>query len=192
MADNKLTKSAGEHWVCSAMSRLGWGVALTRDGLERTDILAVDPNATPRRMIEVQVKTCTGDGNAANWPLGEKAQQPALSGDEWFVMVALGKNPATPPRSFIIPRDHVAAAAWIRHMDWLTDPTVPAGTRNSHISTARVQLPFFTGYEDRWDLLSQPTAHAPVLLPSNFHTLAQDPRVGLPPGHPWHTNLPIW
>ena len=36
-----MTKSAGEHWVCSVISRRNWGVALTRDGLERTDILAV-------------------------------------------------------------------------------------------------------------------------------------------------------
>jgi hypothetical protein len=56
MPDTKLTTSAGEHWVCLVMSRLGWGVALTRDDLERTDILAVSPTAVPRRMIEVQVK----------------------------------------------------------------------------------------------------------------------------------------
>jgi hypothetical protein len=36
MADTKMTKSAGEHWVCSVLARHGWAAALTRDGLERT------------------------------------------------------------------------------------------------------------------------------------------------------------
>ncbi len=49
MPDTKMPKSAGEHWVCSVLARLGWAVALTRDGLERTDILAVDTTATDRQ-----------------------------------------------------------------------------------------------------------------------------------------------
>lgn len=53
-----MTKSAGEHWVCSVLASAGWGAALTRDGLERTDILAVRADGT-RRMIEVQVKTAS-------------------------------------------------------------------------------------------------------------------------------------
>lgn len=192
MPDKKLTKSAGEHWVCSVMSRLGWGVALTRDGLERTDILAVDPTASPRRMIEVQVKTCNGTGDNNSWPLGEKAQSPARSDDEWFVMVALDSILAEPPRSFIVPRNHVAAAAWIRHMHWLTEPGIPPGRRNNPISGARVQIWVFAGYEDRWDLLSHPTSQAPVLLPPEFRTYAQEPRVGLRPDHPWNDHLPEW
>jgi hypothetical protein len=28
MPDTKLTKSAGEHWVCSVLARLDWGPAL--------------------------------------------------------------------------------------------------------------------------------------------------------------------
>lgn len=52
-----MTKSAGEHWVCSMLAQHGWGAALTRDGLERTDILAVHTTAPGRPMIEVQVKS---------------------------------------------------------------------------------------------------------------------------------------
>lgn len=36
-----MTKSAGEHWVCSILSRFPLGGCITRDGIERTDILAV-------------------------------------------------------------------------------------------------------------------------------------------------------
>lgn len=55
-ADTKMTKSAGEHWVCSVLARNGWAAALTRDGLERTDILAVQVAADSRTPIEIQVK----------------------------------------------------------------------------------------------------------------------------------------
>jgi hypothetical protein len=50
MADRKLTGSSGEHYVCYALARQGWIASLTRDGLERSDILAV--NAETRRMID--------------------------------------------------------------------------------------------------------------------------------------------
>ena len=69
MVDTKMSKSAGEHWTCAALSLLGWGVALTRDGLERTDILAVQTTGD-RRMIEVQVKAARGLGDKVSWPLG--------------------------------------------------------------------------------------------------------------------------
>jgi hypothetical protein len=36
-----MIKTVGEHWVCATLARYGWAPALTRDGLERTDILAV-------------------------------------------------------------------------------------------------------------------------------------------------------
>lgn len=55
VADMKMTKSSGEHWVCSMLSQYGWAAALTRDGLERTDILAVHTTQPGRPMIEVQL-----------------------------------------------------------------------------------------------------------------------------------------
>jgi len=42
VVDTKMTKSAGEHWVCCVLARLGWGAALTRDGLERTVKFRID------------------------------------------------------------------------------------------------------------------------------------------------------
>lgn len=192
MADKKMTKSAGEHWVCSVLSRMGWAAALTRDGIERTDILAVLTDSESRAMIEVQVKATADPVARASWFLGKKSQQPAQSGHEWYVLVAFGDNATAAPHTYIVPRNHVAAGAWISHMNWLTDPDAKPGTRNADVDKARVTADVFRGYEDRWDLLERPTNDVPVLLPGPYHGLAVDERVGLPPDHPWHTDLPRW
>ena len=52
MADTKQVKTVGEHHVAAELARRGWAPALTRDGLERTDILAVHPGSGERRQIE--------------------------------------------------------------------------------------------------------------------------------------------
>lgn len=191
MVDTKMSKSAGEHWTCAALSMLGWGAALTRDGLERTDILAVQTSGE-RQMIEVQVKAARGLGEKVSWPLGAKSQLPSLSGREWFVLVMLPETPIDQPRAFVVPRDHVAAAAWIEHMAWLTDPDATPGTRNAPVDRSRVMAHVWSGYENRWDLLERSAYEAPVLLPTRLRTLALAPRVGLPPNHPWHDDLPVW
>lgn len=191
MADTKQTKTIGEHHVCAVLARHGWAPALTRDGLERTDILAVHTHGE-RPRIEVQVKSARGRTPRCSWPLGLKSQQPAVNDREWFVLVAIDPEPSVPLRDFVVPRDHVAAAAWISHMGWLTDPAAPAGKRKALVENSRVLLPILAGYEDRWDLLSTPTKNVPVLLPSHYRDLAIDPRVGLPAGHPWRAQLPAW
>lgn len=193
MVDKKMTKSAGEHWVCSVLSRYGWGAALTRDGLERTDILAVSTDGPVRSMIEVQVKSIRWAGRDGRWPLGVKSQQPSLSQHEWFVLVMLDPEvPTLAPRSFVVPRDHVAAAAWIGHMNWLHDPDAAPGKRNAGVEQSRVGVETFLAYEDRWDLLGTRIDEVSVLLPPHYRELATNPRVGLPEGHPWHADLPQW
>lgn len=177
--------------MCAMLSQYGWGAALTRDGLERTDILAVHTTEPGRPMIEVQVKSLNHAGPKSSWPLGPKAQAPAQSDREWFVLVLLGKTPADKPRSFVVPRDHVAAAAWIRHMEWLTEPGVSPGQRNVGPDRSRVEVAVFQRYEDRWDLLIASAYSAPVLLPTRFWQLAQDSKVGLPADHSWRANLPV-
>lgn len=172
------------------LAQHGWGAALTRDGLERTDLLAVHTTEPGRPMIEVQVKSLNYTGPKSSWPLGTKAQMPAQSDREWFVLVLLGKTPADKPRSFVVPRDHVAAAAWIRHMEWLTEPGVPHGQRNVGPDRSRVEVQVFERYEDRWDLLCASAHEAAVLLLPGFWSLAQDRSVGLPADHPWRTRLP--
>jgi hypothetical protein len=189
VADTKMIKLAGEHWVCAVMPRHGWGVALTRDGLEHADVLGV--HSTSRRMVEVQVKTASFSARL-NWPLNLKAQEPAISDDEWFVLVALDSSPTEGARCFVVPRDHVAAATWISHQDWLTEPGVPPGKRNAGHDQARVNEPVFSGYLNRWDLMMQPTDTAPVLLPAHYRDLALDIRVGLTGRHPWASKLPDW
>ncbi|MCU6479788.1 hypothetical protein [Arthrobacter sp. A2-55] len=191
MVDTKMTKSSGEHWVCTMLSRLNWGVALTRDGLERTDILAVKADETSR-MIAVQVKAASGASHRTSWPVTSKAQTPAVNDHEWFVFVALPQDLALPPRSFVVPRDHVAAAAWIAHMDWLTDPTAQPGKRNAPVDRSRVYMKVWERYENRWDLLERSAYEAEVLLPRHYRELAQLDRVGLPPKHPWKIRLPEW
>ncbi len=56
-------------------------------------------------------------------PLGPNAQLPSYSDREWFVLMMLPVNLVTPPRAFVVPRDHVAGAAWIFYTNWLTDPS---------------------------------------------------------------------
>lgn len=191
MADTKMVKTIGEHWVCATIARYGWAPALTRDGLERTDILAVSTDRAGRPTVEIQVKTATDRGESTNWLVGAKAQLPAESEGEWFVFVILPELPRA-PRAFVVPRDHVSAAAWIGWRDWFTDPGVPKGTRNTPLSMARVYQSTWLAYEDRWDLLGIPTAEIPVLLPSSYWLLTQEERVGLPEGHPWKNALPRW
>jgi hypothetical protein len=191
MADNKLTKSAGEHWTCAMLSRRGWSPALTRDGIARTDILAVATHIESRPTIEVQVKSANGSSDKTSWMLGAKAQDADRSGHEWFVLVALPPMPA-PPRGFVVPRDHVWGAVWVVHQNWLTEPGIPLGRRNAPMSQARTNLEVFAKYEDRWDLLDQPTSLALVLLPPWIRSKAREEGVGLPPNHPWNTHLPTW
>ena len=191
MADNKMTKTVGEHWVCATLARHNWAPALTRDGIARTDILAVGTNLVDRPTVEIQVKTATDTGSRTSWHLGGVTRVIAASEHEWFVLVLLPKFPRT-PRAFVVPRDHVSAATWIVHENWRTDPSAPKGTRNAGLNQARIQLIIWQGYEDRWDLLDTPTSDVPILLPGRLRQQAQEERVGLPPGHPWNKTLPQW
>lgn len=185
--DTKLTGSAGEHYVCSMLARHGWAGSLTRDGLERTDVLAV--HVTDRHMIEVQVKTI----RAGSWMLGRKGTLPDRSGREWYVFVMLGA-PSDVPRSYVVPRDHVAAATWIGHQAWLTDPDVPIGKRNAPLEMARIGAEVWQGYRDGWDQLGEDARQAAVRLPSWMRDSMDVERVGLPPDHPWQDRglIPAW
>ena len=75
MRDTKQSKTIGEHHVAAEMARRGWAPALTRDGLERTDILAVLTTGEQRLLVEVQVKTARGARmESISWPLGRVSQ----------------------------------------------------------------------------------------------------------------------
>ena len=79
------------------LARYGWAASLTRDGLERTDVLAV--NVDERHMIVVQVKTV----RMGSWMLGRKGTLADRSGREWYVFVKLGAPPGL-PESYVVPR----------------------------------------------------------------------------------------
>ena len=193
MVETKQTKTIGEHHVAAELARRGWAPALTRDGLERTDILAVLTEPGNRRLVEIQVKAARGGRwESISWPLGPKSQSPSQHQREYFVMVAVPHDLTLAPRNFVVPRSHVAAAAWIEHMNWLTEPGIQPGKRNAPVERSRVSLLTFVRYEDRWDLLLVDEAQAPVLLPERYRDFAQEARVGLPEGHAWRMALPEW
>jgi hypothetical protein len=191
VVDTKMVKTAGEHTVCAALARHGWAPALTRDGIARTDILAVGTHLPDRPTVELQVKSATQAGTRTSWQINDKAQQPARSQHEWFAFVLL-PTPPKPARCFVVPRDHVAAATWAVHMNWLTHPEAAPGTRNAPLSRARMNDTVWGPYEDRWDLLSQPGPEVAVLLPDFVRKFMQLERVGLPPSHPWRSQPPEW
>lgn len=75
MADTKQVKTVGEHHAAAELARRGWAPAMIRDGLERTDILAVFTEGENRRMVEIQVKTARGPNmDNVSWVLGAKTQ----------------------------------------------------------------------------------------------------------------------
>ncbi|GAA6124228.1 hypothetical protein BPY_23360 [Bifidobacterium psychraerophilum] len=185
MADNKQTKSIGEFWVCAELAMRGWDPALTRDGVARTDILAI--KADSAYQVSIQVKTTCGQ----NWPLNILRIGLEQQGTEWFVMVKVDKD-SNAIQGFVVPRNHVIAGTWIGHQNWLTDPDAKPGKRNTGIKGARMDISIFEGYKDRWDLLERSTSECPVLLPAWEHDAALQPRVGLPDGHPWKESLPEW
>lgn len=192
MADHKMTKSVGEHWACAELARRNWAPAMTRDGIERTDVLAVATHLLERPMIEVQVKTARQAGAKTTWLLGTKAQQVAVSLREWFVLVLIPTQDKVPITGYVVPRNHLNAAAWIVHRSWETDPSAKPGTRNTGLDRARVGQSVWAPYEGRWDLLDLPTDQVPVLLPSWVKDHSERAEVGLPPQHPWRTTPPTW
>jgi hypothetical protein len=191
MVDSKLTKTVGEHWVCATLARHDWAPALTRDGLERTDILAAATHLDHRPTIEVQVKSATAGSRLTSWPLGGIALEIARSSHEWVVLVSLPSLPIA-PRGFVVPRDHASAATWVAHQHWLTDPLAAAGSRNAGISQARIQLPVWEGYEDRWDLLDKPATDALVLLPRWIRAHVTEGSCGIPSPRPHRVPYRRW
>jgi hypothetical protein len=193
VVDTKQTKTIGEHHVAAELARHGWAPAMTRDGIERTDILAVLTTDAGRRTVEIQVKATRGSNfDRMSWRLGLKAQDPVSAEHEFFVLVAIPEDVSLAPRCFVVPRIHVSAAAWIGHQHWLNDATIAPGKRNTGIEQARQGTLTFRHYESRWDLLEHDQSEAPILLPAEFRAWAQVDSVGLMSGHPWERHLPEW
>ena len=104
--DKKLRGSAGEYLVCGVLAQFGWAAALTRDGLARTDAVAV--NVESQETVSIQVKTVTvGAGESASWRMGKKDIAKAESQTEWYVLVKLEGPPPAKATYYVVPRDHV-------------------------------------------------------------------------------------
>jgi hypothetical protein len=69
-----MIKTVSEHWVCATLARHNWAPALTRDGIARTDILAVGTHLADRPTVEIQVKTASDEGSRPTWLLGGVTQ----------------------------------------------------------------------------------------------------------------------
>ena len=160
VSDTKAVKSVGEFWTCCKLAMNGWAPALTRDGLERTDILAERSHAPfDVTQISVQVKTSRNE----RWALNPAKIGSQRSLYEWFVLVGWNENEQT-LSSYIVPRNHVSAGAWLGHMRWLTDPT------------AKRQTPILLPHE----------LH-------EFALIADASNSKLPEWHPWSgDSLPEW
>lgn len=148
-------------------------------------------NSATGQMIEVQVKAASF-GIRVSFMLGEKGCDLSRSDHEWYVLVVLAREAWAQPRAFVVPRDHVAAATWIRHLEWRTNPAVAPGKRNTGIKGARIDDWVFARYEQRWDLLNASSTDAPVMLPPRFWDWATGDRIGLRDDHPWNHDLPEW
>lgn len=86
------------------MARRGRVPALTRDRLERTDILAVLTTSGVRVLVEMQVEMARGSPmESTSWPLGKQSQRPSAHQREYFVMVAVPDDNSLAPRSFVVP-----------------------------------------------------------------------------------------
>ena len=147
------------------LARLGWSPALTRDGVARTDILATWPASG--HMIEVQVKTASYVRNP-RVVMGNNAQQLARSDHSGSCSWRSASVRRTHHAATSSTRDRVAAAVWIAHQNWLTDPSVPPGQRNAHIDQARTRLNFSRGTATAGTCCTSPlTARraAPTRLP---------------------------
>ena len=97
--DRKLRGSSGEHLVCGVLAQFNWAAALTREGVARTDVLAV--NADTGKTVTIQVKTTWREkklktDRPVGWRLGMKDILPAAAPTEWYVMVKLEKGTHRP------------------------------------------------------------------------------------------------
>lgn len=200
MPDTKQTKTIGEHWVCTTLARLGWAPALTRDAIERTDILAVATQNADRPRIEIQVKAANVPmpNSQAKFQLYGVKDEIAKSDHEWFAFVLIppyisdyANDIGASLQTFIVPRNHVCAAVWVQWRHWLNEPGVRK-PRNSNSRQAWIYCDTWQRYEERWNLLGTPTNRVPVMLDKWHRDMTQDKRIGLPPGHPWTETFPEW
>jgi hypothetical protein len=170
-----LIGAAGEYYVAAELSLRGWLATPTIKNAPGTDVLA--QYREKGILVAIQTKTASL-GN--QFMVNASIERPSSANNEWVVLVklhALGSRPSF----FVVPHNHVAAAAYAQHMRWLKTPGV--GGR-PHVDNPRRMLKAneFLAYEDRWDLLLRPTSDVPNLLGADYAECIA--LWGVPPGHP--------
>jgi hypothetical protein len=170
-----LTGAAGEYYVAAELSLRGWLATVTIKNAPDTDVLA--RNLASGRLVAIQTKTASV-GN--KFTLGLKDEVPTETENEWYVLVSL-QGLDVRPAFFVIPRNHVAAALYADHHAWLARP---ARSGAPHVDNPRRTMPLsdIEGYRERWELLSESTATAPLLLGPRHPERMRE--IGLPPGLP--------
>jgi hypothetical protein len=125
-------------------------------------------------IVAIQVKAANADATAnLPWPVGTKAIEPPRGDNEWYAFVALTEEGG--PKTWIVPRAHVAAIAWAGWKDWRYDPAYD-GKRHSGLEHTRVGPGSLSRYEERWDLLA--SRHIPGSRPSYRARLGEDRQMG--------------
>lgn len=178
----------GEHYVCYLLARHGWAASLTREGLQRCDLLAV--HAEDRRVIEIEVKSASPTVRPI-WHPGASGLIPAATDHEWFIFVQLHGDLNQVPTCYVVPRNDASAGAWIWHESWRTDPNAAPGTRNTPVKHARIPATPWQRYAGAWDQLRYPSTDQPVRLPPWMRAQALDPALVCRLDTPGPTNCQI-
>lgn len=170
-----LTGAAGEYYVAAELSLRGWLATPTIKNAPGTDVLAQFRETGT--LVAIQTKTASF-GNPFMMNLG--IERVSSADNEWVVLVKL-HQPLTRPSFFVVPHNHVAAAAYAQHRRWLKTPG-RAGQPHRDNPRRTLRAHQLLAYEDKWDLLLRPTSAVPNLLGDDYaDCIAQ---WGVPSGHP--------
>lgn len=111
--------AAGEYHVLSQLLRRGWVAALAPDGAPNMDILVTDENN--EKLCAIQVKTRRDIGHDKGWHMKPK-HETMVAKDLFYAFVDVGKQPADPTVSYILPSAVVADCIRQCHRVWLDTP----------------------------------------------------------------------
>ena len=170
-----VTGAAGEYYVAAELSLRGWLATPTLKNAPGTDVLA--QYRERGILLAIQTKTASF-GNPFMMNLG--IERVSSAENEWVVLVKLHEL-GTRPSFFVVPHNHVAAAAYALHRRSLATPRRDGQPRRDH-SRRTLRAHQFLDYEDQWDLLLRPTSEVANLLGEDYaECIAQ---WGVPTEHP--------
>jgi serine protease AprX len=172
VADNKLTKSIGEHWTCAELARRGWSPALTRDGsadvsqiIAGLDWVTQHPNLPDGSRVRV-----------VNLAFGTDSVQPYLVDP----LAAAAENAWKHGLVVIVSGGNEGAGAW-----HLTDPAmdpyvIAVGASDSDESVAGWGHPDVADYSSSGSWMR----HVDLLAPGSSIASLRDPGSFVDVNHP--------